>query len=301
VPIAEGLAPLRRRLIVPAYRSGCFVARHVPQRVADAGAHVLARVMQRRAHEQRRQAERHQRRISPELDATALDRRVDEVFDAYARYWVSMFRLQGASKATIDAGIDVDGAERIDQALSAGNGAIMAMPHVGAWDHGGAWVGVHWPLTIIAERVEPPELFEWFCRGRLEQGMRVVPLDAPDAGATLLNALRRNEVVGLLCDRDIAGGGVDVEFFGERTTLPAGPATLSLRTGAPLLPNAVYQRNGRAHGVIRPPIAFERTGKFRADVAALTQLLAREFEGLIRAAPEQWHVLQPNWPSDRAG
>jgi phosphatidylinositol dimannoside acyltransferase len=247
---------------------------------------------------QRSQAQRHQQRLTPGLDGAALTHRTRLVFDSYARYWVSMFRLQGRSPSEIDAGIDVDGAHHIGDALKLGNGVIMAMPHIGAWDHGGAWMGQHWRISVVAERVEPPELFDWFCAQRARTGMTVVPLD-PTAGSTLLAALRRNEVVGLLCDRDIAGGGVEVEFFGEPTTLPAGPATLSLRTGAPILPNAVYQRDGRAHGVIRPPIVFERTGKLRADVAALTQLVAHELETLIRAAPEQWHVLQPNWPVDR--
>jgi KDO2-lipid IV(A) lauroyltransferase len=36
----------------------------------------------------------------------------------------------------------------------------------------------------------------------------------------------------------------------------------------------------------------------RDDVARVTQALARELEFLIRRAPEQWHLFQPNWPSD---
>jgi KDO2-lipid IV(A) lauroyltransferase len=52
--------------------------------------------------------------------------------------------------------------------------------------------------------------------------------------------------------------------------------------------------------VARPPIPAERRGRFRDDVTRVTRVLATEFEGLIRAEPEQWHLLQPNWPSDRA-
>ena len=81
------------------------------------------------------------------------------------------------------------------------------------------------PVTVVVERIEPPELFDWFAELRAKLGMTVVPL-GPDAGRATLQALTRNEIVCLLCDRDIGGGGVEVEFFGERTTLPAGPATL---------------------------------------------------------------------------
>jgi phosphatidylinositol dimannoside acyltransferase len=115
----------------------------------------------------------------------------------------------------------------------------------------------------------------------------------------VLRALRANRVVCLLCDRDIAGDGVEVEFFGERTTLPAGPATLALRTGAPLLPVAVYFRpHGGQRGWVQAPVPAERQGRLRDDVVRVTQALAGRFEQLIRKAPEQWHLLQPNWPSD---
>ena len=105
----------------------------------------------------------------------------------------------------------------------------------------------------------------------------------------------------LLCDRDLVGDGIEVEFFGERTTLPAGPATLALRTGAPLLPAAVYfGPQGGHHAKVMPPVAAQREGRLRDDVERVTQDLAHRFEELIRAAPEQWHLLQPNWPSDHA-
>lgn len=287
------------RAITPAYKAAAAIARRLPVPVANAMAGVLAVVLRYALRGRREQVVRHQERIA---GRTFTDRErtsaVSAAFRSYAEYWVDAFRLTGASVAEVEAGIEVEGRENVDAALAAGNGVIMAMPHIGAWDRGGAWVGHHWPLTVVAERLEPPELFDWFCKRRKAHNITVVPLGR-DAGAALLGALRRNEVLGLLCDRDIDGGGVDVEFFGERTTLPAGPAALSLRTGAPILPVVVYQRRGLpTRGVIGPPIDFERSGRFRADVSALTQRVARDLETFIRAAPEQWHVLQPNWPSD---
>ena len=152
---------------------------------------------------------------------------------------------------------------------------------------------------MVVERVDPPELFEWFASLRARLGMTVVPL-GPEAGRAILRALGRNDIVCLLSDRDIGGGGVEVELFGERTRLPAGPATLAIRTGATLLPVAVYftsKVDGHL-GVIRPPLPIERRGSLREDVARITQDLAGELEVLIRRAPEQWHLFQPNWPSD---
>jgi KDO2-lipid IV(A) lauroyltransferase len=154
------------------------------------------------------------------------------------------------------------------------------------------------PCTAVVERLEPPELFDWFNAVRRRLGFETVPL-GPQAGAALMRDLRANRVLGLLCDRDIGGTGVEVEFFGERTTLPGGPATLALRSGAPILPSAAYFDDEVGHrGVICAPIPAERTGRLRDDVARVTQTLTHALEALIRRAPTQWHNFQPTWPSD---
>ena len=98
-------------------------------------------------------------------------------------------------------------------------------------------------------------------------------------------AIKQAHIVCLLSDRDITGSGVEVEFFGERTTLPGGPATLALRTGAALLPTAVYFRGKGHHATIRAAVPAERRGRLRDDVQRVTQDLAYELEALIRAAP----------------
>jgi phosphatidylinositol dimannoside acyltransferase len=282
-----------------AYQGAAVAARALPRTAANSAAQALAFGLRHGLKERRLMVERHQQRIAGgTLSAKQLEAQVEKTFEAYAQYWVDSFRLTGRTTAEVDAGFRVDGAHYIDDALALGHGAILAMPHVGAWDYGGAWVAHHWPLTVVAERLEPPSLFEWFCKQREANHLKMVAL-GPEAGPVLLSALRKNELIGLLCDRDIAGGGIEAQFFGERTTFPAGPATLSLRTGAVILPNAVFQEGNLAHGVIRPPLQFERSSKLRADISALTQLLVSELEALIRMAPEQWHVLQPVWPSDR--
>ena len=80
----------------------------------------------------------------------------------------------------------------------------------------------------------------------------------------------------------------------------AGPVTLGLRSGAPVLPTAVYFDGPDRHqGRVEPPLPLARGGRLREDVAAGTQALATALESLIGAAPDQWHLLQPNWPSDR--
>jgi lauroyl/myristoyl acyltransferase len=212
-----------------------------------------------------------------------------------------MLRLPHEVKCgTIMEHFDQEGfEENILAGLDRGKGVIVALPHLGGWEWAAAWManlGHH--MLAVVERLEPPELLTWFAGQRVAYGLEVVPL-GPDAMTRVVKALRDNRVVCLVSDRDLGGDGVEVEFFGERTTLPGGPATLALRTGAALVPSAIYFGPGRDHyALIRPALPVERTGKLRDDITRVTQSLAHEFEFLIRRAPEQWHLLQPNWPSD---
>ena len=302
-PVLRAAAPngSKRPLIVLAYRIGARIAQLLPERVALGAAMAVGSTVPLLARKRAAQVARHQHRINPLLAAAgpAMRRQVRRTFASYARSVVDSFRLPAVTPAQLAQRFEIEGWEHVEAGLAAGKGVIMAMPHLGAWDYGGAWFASRKPLTVVAEALEPPELFAWFVDHRKRLGLTVVPL-GPEAGAPLLAALRRNESLGLLCDRDIGGGGVEVTFFGERTTMPAGPATFALRTGAVLLPNAaVYTAGHRIRGIVRPPIVYARTGRLRDDVAALTQLLAHELEALIRTYPEQWHVLQPNWRSDR--
>ncbi len=175
------------------------------------------------------------------------------------------------------------------------------MPHLGGWDWAGTELTISGrPTSVVVEALDPPDVFEWFVGFRERLGMQVIPT-GPGAATACNRALRANHLLCLLCDRLVGGAaGVEVEFFGERTLLPAGPVTLALRTGAALLPSAVYFLPGSSQhlGVIRPAIPLPRGGRLRDDVQAGTQLLTAELEALIRRAPTQWHLVQPNWPSD---
>ena len=285
-----------------AFKVGSAVARVLPDVVADGLARVGGFGFAHASPERRAQVERNLRRVhGPGIGGLALRRAVDATFESYARYWAESVRLPGTSPEVLDAGMSYEGLGHIDEGLAKGKGVILALPHLGGWEWAGFWVAAvrRQPITVVVEALDPPELFEWFVDLRRSFGMNIVPL-GPDAAAQVVRALKSNHIVCLLCDRDIGGGGVEVEFFGERTTLPAGPATLSFRTGAPLLPTAAYFRGRGHYGVCRPPVPLERRGGLREDVTRVTQLLAHELEALIRAAPEQWHLLQPNWPSDRA-
>jgi lauroyl/myristoyl acyltransferase len=290
-------------IILGGYRVGSVAAQLVPGIATGAVVAPLGLGANFASAERRALVMRNLQRVDPSLRGLALRRAAQQAFDSYARYYLESFRLPSLSDRVVEEGMTTDGYEEyMLPGLAQGNGVIIALPHLGGWEWAGRWIaGRGHPISVVVERIEPPGLFEWFAKLRSDLGMNIIPL-GPGAASEVLGALKRNEVVCLLSDRDLQRSGVEVEFFGERTTLPAGPATLGLRTGAPILPTAVYfsSRTGHHHfGWVRPPVEAIRTeGSMRADVTRVTQALAVELEIMIRRAPTQWHMFQPNWPSD---
>ncbi len=282
------------------YKLVAFLSRILPKGIGKAVAHFAGRAVAKIDKKRREQVIRNfSRVIGPEFPENDIRKFVNQTFESYAQYWFDSFRLVDMTKEELESTFTHDGWERIEEAVKGDSGAILVLPHLGAWEWGGLWLakikGVS--ITAVVEEIEPPELFEWFKEARSILGMDIVPV-GPDAGSQVLKAISQGQLVVLVADRDVGTSSVEVEFFGEKTSLPAGPAALALRTGATLLPVAVYNKDDGCHGVVRPPISVEREGKFRSDVERVTQKISYEMELLIRQSPEQWHLMQPNWPSD---
>jgi KDO2-lipid IV(A) lauroyltransferase len=285
-----------------AYKSLGAILQVLPRPVASVVASASGLTMSQVWKDRRPIVRANLRRVlGPDASERDLDRAVRKAFDSYAHYWVESARLVTTDPKEVLKRFTIKGFEPVREALDARRGAIMALPHLGSWEIGAYWLTLQgYPMTTVVEPLEPPELFEWFVEQRSTLGLKVVPL-GPSSTGELVKTLRHGDLVGLVADRDLTGHGIEVEFFGERTSLPAGPAVLALRTGAPLFPSVAYQRpNGRYEAIILPELRCERgSGSLREDVEAVTAALARSFEGLIRAQPAQWHMFQPNWPSDR--
>ena len=292
------------QISVAGYKVASLVARIAPSSFLLGAASGVGSSLAKAMKQNRSMVMRHLQRVDPSLSGKRLQVATQQAFVSYTRYYLETFRLPSLSRQQIADGHHVEGFEYIEDSAVKGKGTILALPHMGGWEWSGRWlIDQGYQLTAVVERLENTELFEWFVELRSRYGVNVIAL-TDDAGIAVGKALRDNHVVSLLCDRDIPKDGqrtgVRVQFFGETTTVPAGPAFFALRTGAQLLPMATFFTPG-ANGhksVIRPPLVVERQGSLREDVARITQLLTTEIESLIRQAPEQWHLFQPNWPSD---
>ena len=280
------------------YRSAEWLAMSLPERTGRRVFETLGRVAHRRLHGVRATVAANQARVlGAEPSDARLDHATREAFELYARFWFDAFRIRTMPEKEFNERIVVFGVENIDRALEAGKGCVCALPHMGNWDAAGHWFGANgYRIAAVAEELRPPRLYELFLRHREELGIRIVALTKEGhVGQQLKQLLSENWMVALVADRDLTGRGTEVEMFGATRRVPAGPALLSLSSGAPLVVCPVYTRDDGWEVRIEEPLEIERTGVIREDVAALSRLMAERFERAIAAKPTDWHMFQPAW------
>ena len=290
----------RARLIYLGYKDGAAVLRALPSPVGRALSGGLGLVAWATGRRRRAVVAANLRRVlGPGATPAALRRTVRRAFVSYAMYWANAARLDASDPAVLGRRVTVVHPERFLDAAARGRGLVVVLPHVGCWEAGAVWTAsVGYPLTSVGEELEPPELFDWFVEIRKRAELTVLR-PGGTTPARLLADLRDGRGVALVADRDVIGGGQPTTFFGAATPVPAGPAVLALRTGAAVVPVAIYlEPRGRFTVSLFPELDTTRTGDFRADVARLTRDMVASFEVMIRARPEQWHIFQPQWPDD---
>jgi lauroyl/myristoyl acyltransferase len=218
-----------------------------------------------------------------------------EAFALYGRYWFDTFNVLGWTDEQVVDAFRFEGIEHVEKGLADGKGVVIALPHTGNWDVGGRAMGIRVaPVVAVAEHLKPDRLFELFLEHRRRLRIDVVDLASDHVGRQLTQRLEQNRIVALVADRDLSGGGVEVEMFGRTRRMPAGPALLALSAGAPLISGPTYTtRQGWVE--VLTPVSIEPTGRRKEDVIALTQALATAFERAIAAAPPDWHMFQPAW------
>ena len=272
------------------------ISRFVPLRVAYWGAIVLAEVMWLVRRDNRTAAIANMTQVVGERDAAlAMAKRS---FRNYGRYLVDFVRAPKIRPQAIREKVRFDRWDAIEEAMSGGRGVIFVLMHFGNWDMGGPALAERgYKVNVIAQTFEHDRLNEAVVAARQVRGMNVIP--AEHAAMGIVRALRRNEVLGILIDRPMEEGGVEVNFFGRPTTVPAGPAWIALRTGARVLPAALVRARDTEDvtlALVDLDVTISRTGDVEADVRHLTRRILESHERFIRAHPDQWFMFRPMWP-----
>ena len=221
---------------------------------------------------------------------------------SYSRYWMEVFRLPVISTERILADTIAVGEEQTAfMHLAAGRGVVFALPHMGNWEEAGAWIIARGAgkFTTVAERLKPESVYQRFLTFRESLGFEVLPATGGNSRFGILaQRLRAGGLVCLPADRDVTGGGIEVEFFGEKARMMGGPAALAVQTGAALMPVTLWYEGDNWVAHIHEEIPVPEGGSRRDKVAVMTQQMARVFEAGIAAHPQDWHMLQRVFVAD---
>jgi KDO2-lipid IV(A) lauroyltransferase len=277
-----------------AYFAGWRIVRWLPERTAYRLAYAAADFLTKRKGKNVSRLRSNLLRAKPGITPLDLDLLVFDAMRSYMRYWCDTFRFPDWSPERVRETVTVTNEHLLVDAIAAKTGVIVSLPHAGNWDHAGAYFcakGIH--LVTVAERLKPEKLFLKFLEYREAMGMEVLPLDARVLG-TLAQRLRQGALVALVSDRDLSRTGIDVEFFGGPSRMPAGPALLALKTGAPLITAFVSYTYSGIH-IYFKEVPIPISGSNDEKVAEIVQSTAKQFEQGISEHPEDWHMLQRIW------
>jgi KDO2-lipid IV(A) lauroyltransferase len=280
-----------------------LVARSLPRPAAYALADLAGRAWHRLATDRRGLVSASLARVCAATGRPTSGRRFERLvrraFVSHAQYYLEFLRAPHYPDHRIGEIVRAENWEHWAEVMR--GGAVVVTAHFGSFEPFGHLVAARGISAVVpVEEIEPRELYEFLLARRgAGKGVEAIPLSR--ARRPMIEALRAGRMVALAADRDLAGDGIEVELFGHPTTLPAGPASLSLMTGRPLM-LATCAREGQERFVGRGwAVEAELSGDRRADTVALTRALAARFEEAIALAPEQWFaIFQPIWLDQRS-
>ena len=276
--------------------------------IGDLAGELWYRVAGRRAAMGRRNLQRVVRHLAatgqgdPETtaaatDAAALERLLRATFRQTVRYYLDMARLPTRSGADLDRRLRVETPETVDRAFGPDSPPVLVAMHFGAVEFPAllAVARSGGPIRAPMETIGDPPMQDWLVRTRGSVGVEIVGLR--DARKSLLEALARGRPIGLVADRNVAGGTVTVPFFGADAPLPMGPAFLAIEADRPIYLAAVRRLGGGRYGGRLAQVPVATDGTRRQRVEATMANLAKAMEAAIAVAPEQWwSILSPIWP-----
>ncbi len=285
---------MKENLSAIVYFAGWRLVRWLPEKAAYKIAYALADYLVKRNGKSLSRFRSNLARTQESISSSDLDVLLKKAMRSYMRYWVDTFRFPDWSMVRVRQTVSVTNEHLLTDAIAAKTGVIVSLPHAGNWDHAGAYFcgkGIH--LVTVAERLKPEKLFLKFLKYRQDMGMEVLSLDS-ETIETLANRLREGHLVALVADRDLSKTGIQVEFFGGPTRMPAGPAVLALQTDAPLITAFVSYTSNGIH-VDFKSVEIPTFGEQRERVNQIVQTTAKHFEDGIRLHPHDWHMLQRIW------
>lgn len=230
------------------------------------------------------------KKILPASEYGKINSYAKVVFVNFGKYLLEFFRFTLADKEALTRLIKVKGLSHIDAALKRGKGVIILSAHTGNWELGGIFLALlGYPVLAVALPHRDHKVNSFFNSQREKMGVVV----APSLGMgvrRIFDSLKRNRLVALVGDRDFANAGEKIEFFGATKVIPRGPAVISKRTGAPIVPGFLSRNPDNTF-----LLEFSEPLPNGEDEMTMMRSYAKVIERKIQQDPTQWLMFREFW------
>ena len=277
------------------FKAGRYLVLKLPLGTCYKVAIVLADIYRLFARDDRRNLEYNLSIVLKTNDRKLLKTQIKNIFRNFAKYLVDFFRFSKLSRDYILKHITIEGKENLDKMRSGGKGAILLSAHLGNWELGAAFVeSLGYPFYAITLDHKDKKVNNFFLEQRATANVKIIPV-----GAQLKNCfkvLRENSFLAIVGDRDFSNHGVKADFFGRSTILPRGPASFSLKTGAPIVPTfLIRKKDDTFRFIVEEPLISRPTGDKDADIKRTIEEYMSVLERYIQSFPDQWYAFRRMW------
>jgi len=292
------------------YKIGQFIALGLPLKAAYKIAEFFSDIHYIFADKDRAAVKANLKAIFPEKTDREIRQIRIRMFRNFAKYLVDFFRYEKIDKEYIKNNLKVENKHYFDQAISSGKGVIVFTAHIGNWELGGVVITLlGYDLWVVALEHKDKKINDFFDAQRKSKGINVIPFNK--AVRQSIKILKENKLLALVGDRDFTKeGGIVINFFGKPTSFPKGPAALSLKTGAVIIPGFMVRNEDDSFTlkIHRPINSIVREEKLQSsdiknsftkmsekDLQELTKRYTIIIEDYIKKYPDQWFMFRKFW------
>lgn len=303
-PGTPALRKLNHWLQHAVIRGAVWLVQIMPYRVALGLAWLAAVLVTHLLRLQRRETVKRMRGVfGPSLSEREARRIAARALRNFCFAVVDTCRNTRLTLATFERLVDVgDAPARLAAQLSSGRGAILATPHMGAWEMAGTACALYnMPLFAVAGQQRNRYFDAWLQNSRRAMGFEVLMRGAASM-RSVLRRLQSGEVMAVLPDVRMRTEAVGVRFLGGTANLGAGMAHFARLAKVPIFPCIILREGWTRHRItLYPPVWSDPTLEAVADIQRMTQAVMDVVDAAIRAHPDQWFWFNRRWVLEPVG
>ncbi len=292
-------------LLIVVIKAIQLFVRILPERLSRWVGIVLGRLGFLFLKERRKVAIANAGKISPGISPTQARATALRCFEKLGINFIEILLFPFLKKETIATRFRLEMSPLADEALKAGQGALVLGFHYANWEiMGVASTLLNREIVALARPLKGHPRIDAFLIGlRASTGLTIIP--NKDTARDVMRLLKENRMVAFLGDqREKRSKAVWVELFGQKVPTSKGIVALAMKTGAPLIP--IYSRRDgflRYTVVCREPLPMERKGG--APMDELIYRNARKvnelLERIVADHPDEWFLVHRRFGRKQRG